>query len=202
VKGQPVHLGDFEVTVGGFGLFYLRGSEDGNPAGQGYGFATYRVPTLGNADFRRWLVRLGRLREAQQHGRSACDLRAADSMGEGPDARRRLVERRELDRLPQPGLVYAFGHWTAYAAYSIKNGDSSGNGGLSSSATRSEERRHVGRDLSRRDGRALLVGRRLRAALRPDLRETSMGWEDVLGLAVSVALLGFLLRAMLRAEKA
>jgi K+-transporting ATPase KdpF subunit len=29
-----------------------------------------------------------------------------------------------------------------------------------------------------------------------------MGWEDVLGLAVSVALLGFLLRAMLRAEKA
>jgi K+-transporting ATPase KdpF subunit len=29
-----------------------------------------------------------------------------------------------------------------------------------------------------------------------------MGWEDVLGLVVSAALLWYLLRAMLRAEKA
>jgi K+-transporting ATPase KdpF subunit len=29
-----------------------------------------------------------------------------------------------------------------------------------------------------------------------------MGWEDLLGLIVSVGLLGYLLRAMLRAEKA
>jgi K+-transporting ATPase KdpF subunit len=28
-----------------------------------------------------------------------------------------------------------------------------------------------------------------------------MGWEDVLGLLVSLALLGYLLRAMIRAEK-
>jgi hypothetical protein len=28
-----------------------------------------------------------------------------------------------------------------------------------------------------------------------------MGWEDVLGLVVSIALLWFLLRAMLKAEK-
>ena len=28
-----------------------------------------------------------------------------------------------------------------------------------------------------------------------------MGWEDILGLAVSLALLGYLLRAMIRAEK-
>ena len=28
-----------------------------------------------------------------------------------------------------------------------------------------------------------------------------MGWEDVLGLLVSVGLLGYLLRAMLKAEK-
>ena len=28
-----------------------------------------------------------------------------------------------------------------------------------------------------------------------------MGWEDVLGLAVSLALLGYLLWAMIRAEK-
>jgi K+-transporting ATPase KdpF subunit len=29
-----------------------------------------------------------------------------------------------------------------------------------------------------------------------------MGWEDILGLAVSIALLWYLLRAMLRAERA
>jgi K+-transporting ATPase KdpF subunit len=29
-----------------------------------------------------------------------------------------------------------------------------------------------------------------------------MGWEDILGLAVSIALLWYLLRAMLRAEEA
>jgi K+-transporting ATPase KdpF subunit len=28
-----------------------------------------------------------------------------------------------------------------------------------------------------------------------------MGWEDILGLAVTVGLLGYLLRAMIRAEK-
>jgi|307.fasta_scaffold904367_1 K+-transporting ATPase KdpF subunit len=28
-----------------------------------------------------------------------------------------------------------------------------------------------------------------------------MGWEDVLGLLVSIALLGYLLRAMVKAEK-
>jgi K+-transporting ATPase KdpF subunit len=60
----------------------------------------------------------------------------------------------------------------------------------------------VGRDLSRGDGPARLGGDRLRPALRSDLKEKRMGWEDLLGLVVSVALLWYLLRAMLNAEKA
>jgi hypothetical protein len=28
------------------------------------------------------------------------------------------------------GLIYNAGHWTVYAAYTVKNGDSKGNGGL------------------------------------------------------------------------
>jgi K+-transporting ATPase KdpF subunit len=59
----------------------------------------------------------------------------------------------------------------------------------------------VGRGLSGGDGAALLGGDRIRPALRPDLKETHMGWEDLLGLVVSVALLGYLLRSMVRAEK-
>jgi hypothetical protein len=29
-----------------------------------------------------------------------------------------------------PGFIYGFGPWTAYAAYTMKNGNSKGNGGL------------------------------------------------------------------------
>jgi len=35
----------------------------------------------------------------------------------------------------------------------------------------------------------------------PDLAEAVVGWEDILGLVVTVALLWYLLRAMLKAEK-
>jgi K+-transporting ATPase KdpF subunit len=60
----------------------------------------------------------------------------------------------------------------------------------------------VGRDLPRRNGPALPGGGRVRAALRPDLKGRRVGLEDLLGLVVSVALLWYLLRAMLRADKA
>jgi K+-transporting ATPase KdpF subunit len=36
---------------------------------------------------------------------------------------------------------------------------------------------------------------------RPDLTENAVGWEDILGLAVSIGLLWYLLRAMLKAEE-
>ena len=36
----------FAASAGGYGLFYLRGTRDGEPAGMGYGFVSYRVPKL------------------------------------------------------------------------------------------------------------------------------------------------------------
>jgi K+-transporting ATPase KdpF subunit len=56
-------------------------------------------------------------------------------------------------------------------------------------------------DLSRPDRPAVLGVGLVRPALRQDLTEVAMGWEDVLGLVVTLFLLGYLLRAMIRAEK-
>jgi hypothetical protein len=37
--------------------------------------------------------------------------------------------------------------------------------------------------------------------VRPGLRRKKMGWEDILGLAVALGLLWYLLRATLKAEE-
>jgi K+-transporting ATPase KdpF subunit len=58
----------------------------------------------------------------------------------------------------------------------------------------------VGLRVSRGDAAPLLGGDPLHAPLRPDLRRY-VGWEDILGLAVTIGLLWYLLRAMLRAER-
>jgi K+-transporting ATPase KdpF subunit len=71
----------------------------------------------------------------------------------------------------------------------------------SNSDTHSEEDGDVRPDLSRGHGLPVLDLRRLHAPLRPYLRRTAMGWEDILGLVVTVGLLWYLLSAMLKAEK-
>jgi hypothetical protein len=60
---------------------------------------------------------------------------------------------------------------------------------------------HDGSRFSRGNGAVVLGSDSLHAPLRQGLREDAMGWEDILGLAVSIALLWYLLWAMVRAEK-
>jgi hypothetical protein len=130
VKSQPIHAGDFDVTVGGFGLFYLRGSQDGNPAGQGYGFATYRIPTLQTRiSVGGWYASAGYAKPNSTGGALAAfeqpipwvkGLTLAADWWSGENTIGYL----------SPGFYWSFGHWTAYAAYTVKNGDSKGDGGL------------------------------------------------------------------------
>jgi hypothetical protein len=130
VKAQPIHAGDFDVTIGGFGLFYLRGSQDGNPAGQGYGFATYRIPTLqtrisvggwySSAGYAKPNSTGGALATFEQPIPCVKGLTLAADWWSGENTIGYL----------SPGFYWSFGHWTAYAAYTIKNGDSKGDGGL------------------------------------------------------------------------
>lgn len=130
VKIQPVRAGDFTLTAGGYGLFYLKGSEDGNPAGLGYGFASYRIPKLGTRiELGGWYSSAGYAKPTSTGGALATfeqplpwvpGLTLAADWWSGKNALGYV----------SPGLIYGFGHWTAYAAYTIKNGDSKGNGGL------------------------------------------------------------------------
>ncbi len=136
VKGQPLRVGDFALTAGGYGLFYLRGSEDGNPAGMGYGFASWRVPKLGTRiEFGGWYASTGFVHPPHRPLGSSTGgalatfeqplpwvpgLTLAADWWSGENAIGYL----------SPGFIYTSGHWTAYAAYSIKNGDSKGDAGL------------------------------------------------------------------------
>ena len=131
LKIQPVRAGDFTLTAGGQGLFFLKGSQDGNPAGLGYGFASYKIPKLGT-----------RSSSAAGTPRRATPCREARAAPWRPSSSRSPSYRgspfaadwwsgENAIGYVTPGFYYNFcGHWTAYAAYSIKNGDSQGNAGL------------------------------------------------------------------------
>jgi hypothetical protein len=129
VKIQPVNTGGFTLTAGGYGLFYFDG-DDGNPAGLGYGFASYRIPGINTRiEFGGWYSSAGYALPRSTGGALATfeqplpwvqGLSIAADWWSGDNAIGYVT----------PGLIYTFGHWTAYAAYSIKNGDSQGNAGL------------------------------------------------------------------------
>jgi len=130
VKIQPVRAGEFTLTAGGYGLFYLKGGEDGDPAGLGYGFASYRIPNVGTRiEVGGWYSSAGYAKPSSTGGALATfeqplpwirGLTLAADWWSGENSIGYL----------SPGFIYSFGHWTAYAAYSIKNGDSKGDGGL------------------------------------------------------------------------
>jgi hypothetical protein len=136
VKLQPVRAGDFTVTAGGYGLFYLRGSEDGNPAGMGYGFVSYRLPKFGTQiEFGGWYASAGFVHPPHRvfgssTGGALATFEQPLPWVKGLTLAADWWSGENAIGYVSPGFYWTFGHWTAYAAYSIKNGDSKGNGGL------------------------------------------------------------------------
>ncbi len=123
IKWQPWHNDKLAFTTGVFGLFYLRGSKDGDPAVLGYAEASYRLPTN---------TRLTAGGYWASSGYAASDPQAGALLG---------LEQKVNDHLNiiadwisgdngigyfTPGVSVPLGPWTIYAGYSIKNGDSSG----------------------------------------------------------------------------
>ena len=130
VKIQPVRAGGFALTAGGNGLFFLKGSEDGNPAGLGYGFASYRIPKLGTRiEFGGWYSSAG-YALPRSTGGALATFEQPIACIPGLSVAADWFSGENAIGYVSPGLIYTFGHWTAYAAYSIKNGNSQGNGGL------------------------------------------------------------------------
>ena len=124
IKWQPWHDEKLAFTTGAFGLFYLRGSRDGDPAALWYGEASYKItPTTRLTVGGYWA----------SSGYAAPDPQAGAQMG---------FEQKINDHLNliadwysgknalgyfTPGVSVPIGDWTIYAGYSIKNGDSKGN---------------------------------------------------------------------------
>ncbi|MEO8432825.1 MAG: hypothetical protein ABI592_15050 [Acidobacteriota bacterium] len=127
LKWQPVKTGNVALTAGAQGLFFLRGSKDGEPAGHFYAHASYAFPTNTRITAGGWVATSG--------------YAASGRTGGGLVG----LEQKVNDHLTfaadwftgcngigywTPGIVSAWGHWTIYAAWSVKNGDSKGNAAL------------------------------------------------------------------------
>lgn len=127
LKWQPLKEGNFALTVGAHGLFFLRGSTDGDPSGFFYGHASYAFPTNTRITAGGW---------ATTPGFAAPDSRGGALLG---------IEQKIADHLNliadwysgkngigyvTPGISSSWGAWTLYAGYSVKNDDSKGNAAL------------------------------------------------------------------------
>ena len=130
VKIQPVHAGGFTLTAGGYGLFYLRGSQDGNPSGMGYGFASYRIAGADTRiDVGGWYSSAGFAKTSSMGGALATFEQPLPWV-KGLTLAADWYSGESSIGYFSPGFIYSTGPWTAYAAYTMKNGDSKGNGGL------------------------------------------------------------------------
>jgi hypothetical protein len=130
VKLQPIAAGGFALTAGGFGKFFLRGREDGAPSGLGWVHVSFKVPGSGtrlagggwysSAGYARAASTGGALASVEQPVPWISGLTLAADWWSGENTIGYLA----------PGLVFAAGQWTGYAAYAIKNGDPRGSAGL------------------------------------------------------------------------
>jgi hypothetical protein len=127
VKWQPVQSGPWTVTAGVFGLFYLRGATDGDPAALGYGHVAVKLPTgtrltaggyWASSGYAAADVQKGALAGLEQPVGGGFTV-AADWFG----------GKNGLGYF-SPGLIWSSGPWTLYGAWSLKNDDSRGNAAL------------------------------------------------------------------------
>ena len=124
IKWQPVKTGGFALTAGVDGLFFLRGSQDGDPAGFFYGHASYAFPTNTRVAAGAWAATPGYAAAGRTRGGLfSFEQKVNDHWSIDADW---FTGENGIGYF-SPGVVSAWGRWTIYAAYSLKNGDSKGN---------------------------------------------------------------------------
>jgi hypothetical protein len=124
-KWQPVKVGGFALTAGAHGLFFLRGSTDGDPAGHFYAHASYALPTNTRITAGGWVATAGYAAPADTRGGLfALEQKVNDHLNVNADW---FTGKNGLGYFT-PGIASAWGSWTVYAGYSLKNGNSKGNG--------------------------------------------------------------------------
>jgi len=124
VKWQPLKTGGFALTAGAHGLFFLRGSQDGDPAGHFYAHASYAFPTNTRLTAGAWVATPGYAASGNTRGGLfGFEQKVNDHLNINADW---FSGENGLGYF-SPGVASAWGRWTIYAAYSLKNGDSKGN---------------------------------------------------------------------------
>lgn len=127
VKWQPLKEGAFALTVGAHGLFFLRGAADGEPSGFFYGHASYAFPTNTRITAGGWATTAG---FAAPDSREGALVGLEQKVGEHLNLIADWYSGKNGIGYFTPGISSAWGPWTLYAGYSIKNADSKGNAGL------------------------------------------------------------------------
>jgi hypothetical protein len=136
IKLQPVRAGGFALTAGAYGLFYLQGASQGDPSGLGYAFASYKLAATGTrVEVGGWYASAGFVYPPHRPlGSSAGGALATFEQPlpwvKGLEVAADWWSGKNSIGYLSPGLIYSAGHWTLYGAYTMKNGNSKGNGGL------------------------------------------------------------------------
>jgi hypothetical protein len=125
IKWQPYKSDAFTATTGAFGLFFLRGSRDGNPAAMTYAHGSTKLPTGTRLTAGGWWATSGYAGPgAEKGGLFGVEQPVTSNLSVVADW---YTGNNGLG-YASPGLVVTAGRWAFYAAYSIKNGISKGNG--------------------------------------------------------------------------
>jgi len=124
IKWQPVKTGNFALTTGAHGLFFLRGSEDGAPAGHFYAHGSYAFPTNTRFTAGGWVATPGYASSKTTGGALAgLEQKLAEHLNLIADW---YSGKNEIGYFT-PGFSSTWGGFTLYAGYSFKNGESKGN---------------------------------------------------------------------------
>ena len=125
LKWQPYQNGTLSITTGVLGLFYLRGSRDGNPAVLGYAHAAVKLPTGTRLTGGGWWASSGYVGPgAQAGGLFGLEQTLSEHVTLAAD----WYTGHNSIGYVTPGLIVSGGGFVLYAAYAFKNGDSKGSG--------------------------------------------------------------------------
>jgi len=124
IKWQPLRVGDFALTAGAHGEFFLRGSEDGDPAGHFYVHGSYAFPTNTRVTAGGWVATAG---YAAKDSRTGMLVGFEQKLHAHLNLIADWYSGHNGIGYFTPGFSSTWRGWTIYAGYSFKNSDSKGN---------------------------------------------------------------------------
>jgi hypothetical protein len=125
VKWQPFKTEAFSLTTIVFGQFFLRGARDGNPSLMGCAHAAVKLPIGTRLTAGGWWASSGYAGpRVEKGGLFGVEQPITANVTIAADW---YTGNNGLG-YASPGVIVTAGRWVLYAAYSIKNGNSKGNG--------------------------------------------------------------------------